>query len=339
MRNAWSRASVVLATLTLVWSIQAATPDPGATKPSLERVRILFNVPLDPAFVPDLMAFKRLKSQYGIETDVNVITGADASIKGLIAGQGEFALATLGTGILAVGQQQRIKAAIPAASAPYFSLVVTSDIRDWKDITGKRIGYTATSDSSYWTTVLQLRKRGIDPNGVNWLVVRGGTARVQAMLAGKLDAGQVTVLGALELLRDPRFKRLGEVGKDFPNLLFSAYWVTDRFAREHPDVVQAFAEALMQEHRNAQKKSLYLPAARPLFTGTIDEATLSQSYDILKEMNVWDPNEGRWNREAGDFTAKVLADNQAVERFVPFAEWATTQFVDAARRKLGRYEP
>jgi hypothetical protein len=76
-----------------------------------------------------------------------------------------------------------------------------------------------------------------------------------------------------------------------------------------------------------------------LFTGTVDEATLSQSYDILKEMNVWDPNEDRWNREAGDFTAKVLADNQAVERFVPFAEWATTQFVDAARRKLGRYEP
>ena len=339
MKKAYAWAIIAALSITVAWSVRAGAQAPGAAKPSRDRVRILFNVPLDPTFVPDLMAFKRLKDHYGIETDVQVIAGADVSIRGLIAGQAEFALATLGAGILAVGQQQRIKAAIPAASAPYFTLVVTTDIRDWRALAGRSIGYTAISDSSYWTTLLQLKKRGIDPSTVNWVVVRGAAARVQAMLAGKLDGGQVTVLGALELLKDAKFKRLGEVGKDYPNLLFSAYWVTDRFAREHPDVVQAFAEALMQEHRNAQRKSLYMAAARPLFMGTIDEATLSQSYDILKEMNFWDPNESRWNKNAGEFTARILAENGAVEKYVSFDEWATAQFVDAARRKLGRTEP
>jgi ABC-type nitrate/sulfonate/bicarbonate transport system substrate-binding protein len=243
----------------------------------------------------------------------------------------------MASGILAVGQKQAIKAAIPAASAPYFTLVVTNDVNDWPDLAGKRIGITATSDSSYFTTLLQLKKHGVDPSSIDWVTVRGVPARVDAMRAGKIDASQVTVGSALDLVQDPHFKRFAEVGRDFPNLLFSAYWVTDALIRDHPDVIQAFAEALMQEHRSAQDKARYLAAAKPLFAGKLDEPTLSASYDLLKDMNVWDPEEARWNAEAGEFTSQTLTEYAAVEQKVPFSSWATTQFVDAARQKLGSY--
>jgi ABC-type nitrate/sulfonate/bicarbonate transport system substrate-binding protein len=312
-------------------------PAQPANKPSLQKARILYNVPLDPTFVPDLTAYRRLGDQYGIPADVQEITGADASIKALIAGQAEFALSTLASGLLAVGQKQTIKAAIPAASAPYFTLVVTSDITDWPALAGKRIGITATSDSSYFTTLLQLQQHGVDPNAIDWVTVRGVPARVDALRAGKIDASQVTVGAALDLLQDPKYRRFAEVGKDFPNLLFSAYWVTEAMIRDHPDVVQAFAEALMQEHRSVQDKTRYLAAARPLFANSLDEPTLSASYDLLKSMNIWDPNEARWNGEAGSFTSKTLADSGATEQDLPWTQWATTQFVDAARQKLGPF--
>src|SRR5437763_2571220 len=212
-----------------------APTQPAATTPSLGRARILYNVPQDPTFVPDLSAYRRLTDQYGIQTDVQEITGADASIKALIAGQAEFALSTLASGLLAVGQKQAIKAAIPAASAPYFTLVVTNGIQSWPDLAGKRIGITAISDSSYFTTLLQLQQHGVDPNAIDWVTVRGVPARVDALRAGKIDASQVTVGAALDLLQDAHFTRFAEVGKDFPNLLFSAYWVTDAMIRDHPD--------------------------------------------------------------------------------------------------------
>ena len=315
---------------------EAANAAPS--KPSTSSVRILFNVPQDPTFVPDMAAYKRLKEQSGIDSDVQEITGADASIKGLIAGQADLALSSLASGILAVGQGQQIKAAVPSGSAPYFTLVVTADIQDWKALQGKRIGITATSDASYYTTLLQLKKYGVDPNTIDWVTVRGTPARVDAMRAGKIDAGQLTVGAALEIVKEPKFKRFAEIGKDFPNLLFSAYWVNAAFMREHPDVIQAFAEALMQEHRVAQDKARYVATARPLFEGKIDEETISASYDILKEMNVWDPNEARWNNDSGEFTSKTLAEFGAVERYVPFGEWATIQFSEAARQKLGPYK-
>ncbi len=95
----------------------------------------------------------------------------------------------------------------------------------------------------------------------------------------------------------------------------------------------------MFEHRNVQDKAKFLAVAKPIFAGNMGEPALSESYDLLKAMNIWDPNEARWNNEAGEFTSKTLAENGAVEKYVPFADWATTQFVDAARQKLGPYKP
>lgn len=309
----------------------------ASAKPSLSKIRLLFDVTADPTFIPDFITFDRLKDQFGIEVDRQQISGADISIKSLVAGQVDVALSSLASGILAVGQGQTIKAVAPEGSAPYFTLVVTQDIKDWTDLPGRSIGITATSDGSYWTTVLQLKKNGIDPAAINWVTVRGTPARVDAMRAGKIDAAQLQIGGALNLLQDPKFRRLAEIGKDFPNVLFSAFWASDAFIRDHPDVLTLLATGEMQSHRDVQSKSTYMPAAKKVLGDNMDEATISTAYDIVKGMNIWDPNEARWNAEAGDFTARTLAEFGAVEKNVPFKEWATTQFVDAARQKLGPY--
>ena len=314
-----------------------AAPAAVSAKPSLSKIRLLFDVTADPTFIPDFMTFDRLKDQFGIEVDRQQISGADISIKSLVAGQVDVALSSLASGILAVGQGQTIKAVVPEGSAPYFTLVVTQDIKDFKDLPGKSIGITATSDGSYWTTVLQLKKNGIDPAAINWVTVRGTPARVDAMKAGKLDAAQLQIGGALNLLQDPKFRRLAEIGKDFPNVLFSAFWASDALIKDHADVLTTLAIGEMQSHRDVQNKTTYMPAAQKVLGDKMDEATISTAYDIVKGMNIWDPNEARWTAEAGDFTARTLAEFNAIEKFVPFNEWATTQFVEAARQKLGPF--
>jgi ABC-type nitrate/sulfonate/bicarbonate transport system substrate-binding protein len=300
-------------------------------------MHMLFNTSADPAFVPDFAAFRALKDQSGVSVEMQQISGADIAIKSIVAGQVDVALASLASGILAVGQGQKVRAVVPESSAPYFSLITTTDVKDWPDLKGKRIGITATSDGSYWTTVLQLRKYNVDPESVDWVTVRGTPARVEAMLAGKIDAAQVQVGGAQTLLGDPRFKRFAQVGKDFPNLLFNVFWASESFVRDHGDVLQLFADQEMQAHRLVQDKATFLQIAPRVLEGAPDQASLSQAYDIVKDMNIWDPDEARWNAEAGNFAAQTLADFQAVEKFVPFADWATTQFVDTARQKLGPY--
>ena len=306
------------------------------SKPSATTLKMLFNGADDPAFMPDFDAFNRLKDQYGITVDLQRVSGADIAIKSLIANQVDMSMGSLASGILAVGQGQSLKAITSEASAPYFSMVVTNDINSWSDLAGKPVGITATSDGSYWTTVLQLGKAGVDPTSINWVTVRGTPARVDALRAGKIVGAQLQVGGTLGVLKDGGFKVLGQVGKDFPNLLFNAFWTTDSFMRDHADVVQTFVEMEMQGHRDIQDKSKFLAVAKPVIGDQMDDPTLGQAYDLLKDMNIWDPNESRWNADAGNFAAKTLADFEAVEKYVEFSQWGTTQFVDAALKKLGK---
>jgi ABC-type nitrate/sulfonate/bicarbonate transport system substrate-binding protein len=51
-------------------------------------------------------------------------------------------------------------------------MVVANDINSWSDLVGKPVGITATGDRSYWTTVLQLGKAGVDPASIDWVTVR-----------------------------------------------------------------------------------------------------------------------------------------------------------------------
>jgi NitT/TauT family transport system substrate-binding protein len=315
----------------------SAKPAAGAAKPSLNKVTILFNAPHEPDFVPDFSGYKAL-TDAGIQADVKDITGADASIKALVAGQAQFALSSMASGILAVGQGQKIKAAVPSDDASYFTMVATNDIKDWPDLKGKRIGITANSDASYWMSLMQLKKRNIDDKSVQWLTVRGSAARVEALVAGKLDAAQVTVGGWLQVAKAGKFHRIGDFAKDFPNMLFNASWVSDQFAQEHPDVIQTFAEIMMQQHRLVQDQSKYLTLAKEVLPKET-QAEAPDAYPILKDMNIWDPDEKRWaNDTGGEFTSKALADYGAVEKYIPFDQWATTKFVDAARQKLGPYK-
>jgi ABC-type nitrate/sulfonate/bicarbonate transport system substrate-binding protein len=310
----------------------------AASKPSATTLKMLFNGADDPAFMPDFDAFNRLKDQYGITVDLQRVSGADIAIKSLIANQVDMSMGSLASGILAVGQGQSLKAITSEASAPYFSMVVTNDINSWSDLAGKPVGITATSDGSYWTTVLQLGKAGVDPSSINWVTVRGTPARVDALRAGKIVGAQLQVGGTLAVLKDGGFKVLAQVGKDFPNLLFNAFWTSDSFMRDHADVVQMFVDAEMQGHRDIQDRSKFLAVAKPVIGDQMDDPTLGQAYDLLKDMNIWDPNESRWNADAGNFAAKTLADFQAVEKYVEFSQWGTAQFVDAALKKLGQYQ-
>jgi NitT/TauT family transport system substrate-binding protein len=315
----------------------SAKPAAGAAKPSLSKVTILFNAPHEPDFVPDLAGYKALTAA-GIEADVKDVTGADVPIKALIANQAHFALSSMASGILAVGQGQKIKAAVPADDASYFTMVVSNDVKDWPDLKGKRVGITANSDASYWMTLMQLKQRNLDEKAVQWLTVRGSAARVEAMQAGKLDGAQVTVGGWLQMAKSGKFHRISDFAKDFPNMLFNASWVNEQMIQEHPDVIQTFAEVMMQQHRLVQDQATYLAEAKEVLTKeALDNAP--EAYPVLKSMNLWDVDEKRWaNNTGGEFTSKALADYGAVEKYVPFSQWATTTFVDAARKKLGPYK-
>jgi ABC-type nitrate/sulfonate/bicarbonate transport system substrate-binding protein len=309
-----------------------------ALKPEATTLRVIMGQDPDAHNVHDYAALKILEEKYGVKSDIQVILGAGEAIKAIIASQSDAALATFAAGVSAVHQGQDIVVPIPSALTPYFILIVNdTQIKAWKDFVGPPIGITATNDSSYYTTVLLLTKNGVDPKQVNWVTVRGGTARAQALAAGKIAAGQVGVADARELRSDPNLKRFAYPGKDFPNLLFSGYWTRRDFSEKNSQLMQAWADSMLLAQRDAMDKAKYVEWAKRS-TPNVQTESAEESHGLLLDMNIWDPNFTRWNAEAGDYTAKTLAEYEAVEALVPFDKWAVTKYAQGARQRLGEFK-
>jgi ABC-type nitrate/sulfonate/bicarbonate transport system substrate-binding protein len=236
-----------------------------------------------------------------------------------------------------VGQGQQIMVTTPSAFAAYFFLMVNDKVKSWNDFKTAAVGMTATNDSSYYTTVLMLKQNNIDPNGINWVTVRGSAARAQALVAGKIDAGQLQAAQVLEVQKQGNYRIMAQTGKEFPNLLFNGYWVSKSFAEKNPETVQAFTNAMMEAQREMFNKDRFMFWAKQ-WVPEIPDAELDQSYKLLMDMNIWDPNSTRWNSQAGEYTAKTLAEYEATEKYVPFTDWATTKFTDRARQMLGEFK-
>jgi ABC-type nitrate/sulfonate/bicarbonate transport system substrate-binding protein len=331
MRKATPTAVVVSALLLAACGDESAAPSGDGTGPERDELVVGYNVTFDPTFLPDLASYECMK-KIGVEPDVKIIKGAPASLTSLIAGEVDITLSTLGAGLNAVAQGQDIVAIVPSASAPYFTLMAPGDVEDWDDLEGLTFGSTSPSDSSYYTTVLLLEKHGVSPDDVKWVTVQGSAARAQAMVAGKIDAGQVTVTEMIEVEEQSDRRAFAVVGDDFPDLIFNAYWVQRDFLEQNRNLLRAFVDCLMTEHEEAYDRDLFMSKAAELLPdASYDDETLARAYDTLIEMNIWDPEESRWNAEAGDFTVETMADYGAVEKFIPFEDWADTSFVDELR--------
>jgi len=326
----------VLASTALLLGACASQPEPvptnaGPNAPELAELTIGYNVPFDPTFLPDLAAFECLEQEKGVRASVREVTGAPASIASLVAGALDITLSTLGSGLNAIAAEQDLVAVVPSASAPYFMLMAPGDVEDWEDLKGLTFGSTAPSDSSYYTTVLLLGAHGIEPEDVQWVTVQGSAARAQAMVAGKIDAGQVTVSEMLEVESQSDKRAFAAVGEDFPDLIFNAYWVKRSFLEQNPNTVRAFVECVMSEHAAAYDEEQFMAKAAELLPGGMDQATLDRAYETLIGMRIWDPEESAWNEESGDRTVQTMVDYGALPGFIPFEDWAETSIVDAVR--------
>ena len=322
---------------------QGAGPAPSSsvanvTTPEQKSINIGYNVTLDPTFVPDLASYQCLEDKFSVKADVHTIKGAPASITSLIAGELDITLSTLGAGINAVKEGQDIVAFVPSASAPYFTLMAPATVKKWTDLKGMTFGSTSPSDSSYYTTALLLEKHGLSVDDVKWVTVQGSAARAQAMVGGKIDAGQVTVTEMLEVEKSSSMRKWAAVGEHFPDLIFNAYWVTRDYLKKNPKTLSAFVTCLMTEHREAYDEKLFATKAKSVLPDAYEAETIKKAYQTLIDMNIWDPNEARWTKSIGDSTIKTMAKYEAIEAFVPFDEWATTDLVDQVRKDLGAFK-
>lgn len=323
----------ILKTATAGAIVAAASPV-FAQAPAV--IRVANGTTPDILSIPDVRAFEYfLPRESSHQGKATYVPGAVRAIQAVIIGEAEVGIATLGSGLAAVLQNQDIKVFCLASGArPYLVPVVAKGVKNLKALEGQEVGVISLVDSTYYLLVMMMRAQGVDPTKVQWRVVGGGAGRANALASGAIKASMFQVGQALDLMDKGPFEILPTPFDGLRNFIFKAFWAKRDFLEKNTATADAIVRAHLLATREALEKSkfmAYAPGALAPMTPDI----VSRSYDLTLKTGPWDPNDALLNKAAGDSTVQAMVQYKVLNAPVAFERWATTDHVRNAVARLG----
>jgi NitT/TauT family transport system substrate-binding protein len=126
------------------------------------------------------------------------------------------------------------------------ALVVTKDIKTYKDLVGKKIAVTSLGAGSSLILFKMLQANGVDPKSVNFVLSGATPQRFAAMVAGAVQATLVAPPDDQTALQQG-FNVL-QYSQQVFNYMFISSWVSRSWASKNPETLASFLAALQQAH-------------------------------------------------------------------------------------------
>jgi NitT/TauT family transport system substrate-binding protein len=202
-----------------------------------------------------------LFSKYGLALQTSQFTDSQAALAALQSGEIDFLFCAAAATIpgLASGIDGQIIAA-PLVGLPYV-MVARPDIHSVQELKGRKVGINRQGDLDDRLSHAVLQQANVAADTVQFVPAGGQTERYKAVLAGIIDA--VNVTPPLEV--QARLDGLNVVYalKDLQMpFIYSAMHTNSRMIRDHPQVVQKFVAGLAEavyyidQHKDQAEQSI-----------------------------------------------------------------------------------
>ena len=188
----------------------------------------------------------------GVQVEfVTVATPNDAAPQ-LIGGKLQFALMDITTPILAASQGTSFTMVAPGAtgtpleedgwSTANIWVAKDSDIKSIKDLPGHKFGVPALNSQIWLDLRTAVDEAGGDSSKIEW--VETGRTGIDQLKAGNVDATTTAEPGGTAAAKDPELRHLTGYVSAGGNLGY-AYVTTSQFAKNNPDLVKSFQDAIL----------------------------------------------------------------------------------------------
>ncbi|MDR1615824.1 MAG: ABC transporter substrate-binding protein [Syntrophomonadaceae bacterium] len=235
--------------------------------------------------------------------------------------------------------QARLAGLTPVATAPGFvddpdnphiTYLVRedSDINSLDDFAGKKIGILGFAVCTDGFVKKYLTEKGLDPNSVEYVVLPQAGQIEQSLINGQIDvttshtpfAGVALAAGGVRMVA----KSYDIVGTPAAGLAVRGF--KESFIKEHPDIVQGFANATYRARLFMENNLEYSKIVGAEYLGLKPEEVSSNSYcqeknippewaalwfDMSEELEYWKP---------GDITPEEVYTNQFVPKDPPASD-------------------
>jgi NitT/TauT family transport system substrate-binding protein len=224
---------------------------------------------------------KGIFAKYGLDVTLNGLGGGPVAAAALQSGEVQIVDIT-GSEIVsadAAGADFIVLATLTPVYPYVFE--ASKDVNSKDDLKGKTIAVRASGDATDIATRVLLSKEGLDPDkDVTILAVQQEGARMAALNAGQMCCTVAQVQDRL-LLEKNGFQMLFDMTNlGIPNA--QGVIATQRaYAKEHPEVVQRFMDALIESIAKAKKDRA---GALPVLKAQLkleDDAIVAATYDFF----------------------------------------------------------
>ena len=244
-------------------------------------------VHIPPYLAKDLGYFK----EEGLDVEIISFEGGVGSLRALLAGQVDLALTSGDPPIIARAKGGAIRLVYSSSPRLEAVLTVRGDIKEVKDLKGRKIGIQEPNGFADIFSRRALIKAGLKPADVQFIST-STAGRVPALITGQVDTGVMHVEQAIRAIkRDPSLHNLMNFWEAFPSALYNVIVTSEKKLKEDPDAIAGFIKAVIKANRFIYRNKDKTLDAAVEFTGyTRDE--LEPAYDQLIKGRVWSVNDG-----------------------------------------------
>lgn len=212
-----------------------------------------------------------------------------------------------------------------------YVFLAKSGINTLADLKGKKIGVQDTTGVNYAQALLVVQKAGLTAKDVNIIAVGGQSARLPALVAGRVDATMLS--HAAELKLAPKgFKTLFDYTKEASNLYDDNVFATPDWLAKNKDLAVAFNKALLDSftwfNDPANKDAIVAEASA--IDPAADQAQTAQQFDQLRAADAY-PVGSILDKSVLDAQQNLFKNAGALKATVPVDQWVDDSFAKLAK--------
>jgi len=247
MTKRLSRCLLFLLVLCVYHTLHAGQAPQKVAKPAATKVRISQSAVSARSTILWTAQELGLFAKHGVDMEAIYLRTSPLQMTALATGEVQFA-ASGGAPILsAASGGQDIKIIASSSNRLTYDLVVRPEIKEAKDLRGKRFGVTTIGGTTWMASYLTLEHLGLDANRdqIRINAIGNQTILAQALESGIIDATLLDpfLSRGMKLKGLPVLVELRRAKIPFTN---SAIAANGKFLRDYPEVVEAVLKALFE---------------------------------------------------------------------------------------------
>jgi NitT/TauT family transport system substrate-binding protein len=300
-----------------------------------KKFKIIFPTTSETLTLPYLVA----QQQGWLDADLTTVAGDANALRALLSGGGDVAVVGDFNVFSAISENAQIKAISSWQGVNDYQMIVSPKITRIQDMAGKVFASTGPGGPPEEFSKLLFKKYGVDLSKIQYVSIAGGghAGLLQAVMAGRADAGLVNTVTALQGEKSGKAKILYSVAREFPNLGY-VYNVARNGDLNNP-ALKAALDNFVVAGIKAARYIVDHPAdaiklAQTKFPDS-DPQLLAQTINKLVQDKVWGVNGGIEPASTTD-TLDIYRKTGLLKHDITLDQIFDQRYVTAAIAQLGK---